>query len=114
MKSNLPPPPPPPPPAQLPHQQPLLPQAQPQISAKIIVDELRPLLQEQSHSVMGDGGVLNRLATRLRKKVKSTLGLGGGGKHPKNRNGFPCHLFHLKFHDKSLNLASTKLSKKHS
>ena len=96
-------------PAQLQHhqqqQQPLLPQAQPQISAKIIVDELRPLLQEQSHSVMGDGGVLNRLATRLRKKVKSTLGL-GGGKHPKNRNGFPCHLFHLKFHDKSLKICA--------
>ena len=103
MKSNLPPPPPPPTPTQLKHQQqqPLLPQAQPQISAKIIVDELRPLLQEQSHSVMGDGGVLNRLATRLRKKVKSTLGLGGGGQ-PKNRNGFPCHLFHLKLHLKSL------------
>ena len=104
MKSNLPPPP-PPPTLKHQHKQPLLPQAQPQISAKIIVDELRPLLQEQSHSVMGDGGVLNRLATRLRKKVKSTLGL-GGGKHPKNRNGFPCHLFHLKFHDKSLNLCS--------
>ena len=66
----------------------LLPQAQPQISPKIIVDEIRPLLQEQKHSIMGDGGLLNRLATKMRKKVKSTLGIG-----PNARNGFLCHLF---------------------